>query len=75
MVKDVYERYLRRVNLANLLSQEDTAAERPQWVYYILQSYMTEAYIPSRRGLALLILGKAMREPTRGISVKHPRLY
>ena len=68
--KDVYERYLRRADLANQ-SSEDTQPKRSLWVYCALTAFMWPASIYHDVGyLELLILSKAMREPARGISEK-----
>jgi hypothetical protein len=73
--KDVYERYLLCVNLANSKVQEETQLRRPLWVYCTL-SYSLDNVNISRRGLSSWVsLYKARREPTHGIGeVEHPRL-
>jgi hypothetical protein len=72
--KDVYERYLRRENLANS-RPEDTQLKRPLWVYCTLSVFWTPSIYLGVGYLELLILVKAMREPSRGIGeVEHPRL-
>ena len=72
--KDVYERYLRRENLANS-SPEETQQERPLWVYCTQPTLQGLRQYISAWAIELLILGEAMREPYIGIGeVEHPRL-
>ena len=49
--KDVYERYLRRADLANQ-SSEETQPKRPHWVYCALASLLWGGLNISRRGLS-----------------------
>ena len=70
--KDVFERYLLRSNLANLILSEGIATKRPRWVYYII------TIIRFGVGwLSCLSWERAMREPERGISSRKflPRLF
>ena len=72
--KDVYERYLRRADLANQ-SSEENATRNVHFGCIVLCSLFEQLQYILAWAIELLILSKAMREPARGISeVEHPRL-
>lgn len=75
--KDVYERYLLCVNLANSIVQEESATETStSGVLYTVRSNANRIqvgflqYILAWADSSCLSLYKAMREPTHGIGAK-----
>ena len=68
--KDVYERYLRHPDLANLSSEENATGASMLGVLYPVHNISCEQLSQyfTAWAIELLILSKAMREPGCGIS-------